>query len=71
MVIWTLANNIIIPNMKKNRQTVVEIRAFQDLYVKPRPLMNMRDIITKNNRAHLRAMGYLCTKYDMNPIYGS
>ena len=71
MVICTLANNIIIPNMKQNGQTVVEIWAFQDLYVKPRPLINMHDIITKNNRAHLWTMGYLCTKYDMNPMYRS
>ena len=67
MVIWTLAYNIIIPNMKQNGHTVVEIWAFLNVNIEPRPLINMHDIITKNNRAHLRTMGYLCTKYDMNP----
>ena len=68
MSMWTLANNIIIPHMIQNGQTVVEIWAFQDFYIKPRLLINMHDIITKINRAHLRAMGYLCTTYDINPM---
>ena len=66
MNMWTLANNIIIPNMKQNRQMVVEIWEFQDFYIKPRPLINMHDIIAKENSAHLQTMSYLCTKYDMN-----
>ena len=33
----------------------------QNVYIKPRLLINMHDIDTKINRAHLRAMGYLCT----------
>ena len=71
MVIWTLANNIIIPNMKENGQTVVEKWAFPNFNIKPRPLINMHDIITKNNWAHLRTVGYLCTTYDINPMCSS
>ena len=37
-------------------------------HFKPRLLINMHDIITKNNRAHLRTMGYLCTTYGINPM---
>ena len=69
MSMWTLANNIIIPHMIQNGQTVVEIWAFQDFYIKPRLLINMDDIITKNNRAHYRAMGYHYTTYDIYRTY--
>ena len=71
MSMWTLANNIIIPNMKQNGQTVVEKWAFPNFNIKPRPLINMHDIITKNNWAHLRTVGYLCTTYDINPMCSS
>ena len=72
MVICTLANNIIIPNMKQNGQTHCwNMNISRFVRFKPRPLIHMHDIITKNNRAHLWTMGYLCTKYDMNPMYRS
>ena len=72
MGMWTLANNIIIPNMKQNRQTVVEIWAFQVFTSSPaHVLYNMHDIFTKINRAHRRTMGYLCTTYEINPMRSS
>ena len=58
-------------NMKQNRHAVVKLWRFQDFYIKPRLLINMHDIDTKNNRAHLRGMGYLGTKYVMYTVYGS
>ena len=68
---YTLANNTIMPSMKENISLVVKIRAFQDFYFMPCILINMHDIDTKNNRAHLRAMGYLGTTYVMYPTYRS
>ena len=65
---YTLANNISKLNMKPNTLVVVQILAFQDFYIKPRLLINMHDITTKNNRDHLHA---LCAKYDMISINGS
>ena len=69
--VYTLAIYIIMPNMKQNGHTVLKIWAFQDFYIKPRPLINMHDIITKNNMAHQWTIGYICTTYDMNPLYRS
>ena len=66
MTMYTLANNTIMPSMKENISLVVKIRAFQDFYFMPCILINMHDIDTKNNRDHLRAMGYLGTTYVMH-----
>ena len=41
---------------------------FQDFYIKPCLLIIMHDIDTKNNRAHLCAMGYLGITYSMTYI---
>ena len=56
-----LANNMIMPNMKQNWYVIVKLWRFQDLYIKPRLLINMHDIANKSNSAHLRATGYQCT----------
>ena len=56
-----LVNNMIMLNMKHNKHAVMKLWRFQDFYIKPRLLINMHDIDTKNNRAHLRVMGYQCT----------
>ena len=37
----------------------------------PRLLINMHEIDTKNNREHLRDMGYLGTTYVIYAVYGS
>ena len=66
MTMYTLANNTIMPSMKENISLVVKIRAFQDFYFMPCILINMHDIDTKNNRDHLRAMGYLGTTMHNN-----
>ena len=58
---YILANNIITLNMKQNKHAVMKLWRFQDLYIKPRLLINMHDIANKNNSAHLRVMGYQCT----------
>ena len=42
------ANNMITLNMKQNRHPVVKLYGFQDLYIKPRLLINMHDITNKN-----------------------
>ena len=68
MNMQTLANNMFIPNIIENGQTVFEIWAFPNCYIKPRPLIHMHDIITNNNRAHLRTVGYLSTTYDINQM---
>ena len=70
-ILWIRASIISLPNMKENEQTVVEIWAFPDFYIKPRLLINMHDIITKTNRAHLRTISYLCTTYHINPMWSS
>ena len=71
MTMYTLANNTIMPSMKENISLVVKIWAFQDFYFMPCILINMHNIDTKNNRDHLRAMGYLGTTYAMHPTYRS
>ena len=63
-----LVNNMIMLNMNQNTHAVVKLWRFQEFYIKPRPLINMHDIIMKNNWAHLRTVGYLCTTYDINPM---
>ena len=56
---YILANNIITLNMKQNKQAVMKLWRFQDFYIKSCLLiLNMHDIDTKNNRAHLQVMGY-------------
>ena len=58
---YILANNMFTLNVKHNKHAVMKLWRFQDFYIKPRLLINMHDIDTKNNRAHLRVMGYQCT----------
>ena len=57
-----LANNMTTLNMKQNRHAVGKLCKFQDFYIKPCLLINMYDIDTKNNRAHLLNMSCIrCT----------
>ena len=58
---YILANNMFTLNVKHNTHVVVKLWRFQEFYIKPRLLINMHDIDTKNNRAHLWVMGYQCT----------
>jgi len=46
-ILCILAMNIIIPNLKENRHSVVDLFQFYDFYIKPRPLISMRAIAKK------------------------
>ena len=68
MNMYTLVNYKLVPNMKYNRVLFIDILAFKDFYNRPRLLINMQDIVTKINSAHLRTMDYTCTTYELNPM---
>ena len=53
-------------SLNKIGHTVAEIRTFKEIASKPRPLMNINEIGTKNNRDHLLIMGNQPPKYEIN-----
>ena len=60
-----ITNNLSTAYNKQKSFLVIEKDAFQDLYSRPHPHINIPGIITKNNRALLvlEVMGYLSTTY--------
>ena len=49
---------------------VDELRTFEEINSKPRPLMNINEIRTKNNRDRLLIMGHLPPKYESHRPLG-
>ena len=45
-------------------RTCLKLRTFGEITSKPRPLMNIKEIRTKNNRDRLLIMGHLPPKYE-------
>jgi len=63
IILCTLAMNIIIPNLKENRHSIVELYPLYVFHIKPRPLHKMRAIANKNNSAQLDHSTKLLTKF--------
>ena len=68
-IAWLLVpfpKDVTKPSWKWIGHFVLNISAFERFISKPRPLMNINEIDTKNNRDHLLTMGDLPPKYETN-----
>ena len=61
----TYSNNVITLNIKQNRHAFVKFDLKTFTSIKPSLLLNMHNITNTKNSAHLWAMAYQCTPYDI------
>ena len=56
--------------IKPDLRLVDELQTFEEITSKPRPLMNINEIRTKNSRNRLLIMGHLPPKYESHRPFG-